>query len=91
MYHYHCNYLVLARHCWYVIGKKDGYKEKKLPHVGGSGRTIQCPCFELKLLLLLLLLQLFAVVVVVVDVVIVVVVVGVVVVVVVGVVVVVAI
>jgi hypothetical protein len=42
--------LLALAHCWYVIGKKDGYKKKKLPCEGGSGRTIQCPCLELKIL-----------------------------------------
>lgn len=42
--------LLALSFCWYVIGKKDGYKKKKLPLFGGSGRTIQCPCIELKLL-----------------------------------------
>jgi hypothetical protein len=37
---------------WNVIGKQDGYKAKKLPvhDPPGSGRTIQAPCLELKLL-----------------------------------------
>jgi hypothetical protein len=34
---------------WSVIGKKDGYKTKKLPPTG-SGRTIQAPSLELKVL-----------------------------------------
>jgi hypothetical protein len=34
---------------WTVLGKRDGYKEKKLPPQG-SGRTIQAPCAELKIL-----------------------------------------
>jgi len=44
----------LVRDCtvWNVIGKKDGYKAKKLPVAAppGSGRTIQAPSFEMKLL-----------------------------------------
>lgn len=37
---------------WNVITKNDGYKEKKLPLPGvdGTGRTIQAPSLELKLL-----------------------------------------
>jgi len=37
---------------WSVIGKRDGYKAKKLPvhDPPGSCRTIQAPCLELKLL-----------------------------------------
>lgn len=34
---------------WTVFGKKDGYKEKKLPPTG-SGRTIQAPPLEMKIM-----------------------------------------
>jgi len=44
----------LLRECgvWNVIGKKDGYKIKKTPihDPPGTGRTIQAPCLELKVL-----------------------------------------
>lgn len=46
--------VALLRSCayWNVIGKQDGYKHKKLPVADppGTGRTIQAPSLELKLL-----------------------------------------